>query len=449
MHSKYNDMFHSLIKAYYDDNFDETLTQIMGGHDASPQETFAIIASLCGVDLKYDNNYVYNLKKAITHYKVNEKLIEKLNECNTSCQKNDDGKFPCMMTCPFDAISYDQEATQTVIDSEKCLGCGLCVNVCSSARILEQVQFIPVIDLIKNNQTVIAAVAPAIVNQFGEDVSMEQLREAFVSLGFSDMIEVAFAADILTINEAIEYNKHVNSPKDFMITSCCCPMWVGMLKKVYKNLVPDLSPSVSPMIAAGRIIKSLNKDAKVVFIGPCIAKKAEAKEKDLQGAIDFVLNFQEVDEIFKTLNIKPSELNGLPAKEYASRQGRIYARSGGVSYAVSETIKELYPEKYKDFKHEKAEGVVECKALLNKALNGEIDATFIEGMGCKFGCVGGPKVLIPPEKGRDAVNNFAFNSPIKVPTHSEVLDNVLSKLNITSLKDFEDHKKIEILHREF
>ena len=92
------------------------------------------------------------------------------------------------------------------------------------------------------------------------------------------MIEVAFAADLLTIKEPVEFNKHVKSPKDLMITSCCCPMWVAMLKKVYKELMPDLSPSVSPMIAAGRIIKALNPEAKVVFIGPCIAKKAEAKE---------------------------------------------------------------------------------------------------------------------------------------------------------------------------
>ena len=118
---------------------------------------------------------------------------------------------------------------------------------------------------------------------------MDQLRAAFIQMGFTDMIEVAFAADILSIKEAVEFNKHVKGPNDLMITSCCCPMWVGMLKKVYNELIDDLSPSVSPMVAAGRVIKKLNPDAKVVFVGPCIAKKAEAKEKDVAGAIDFVL----------------------------------------------------------------------------------------------------------------------------------------------------------------
>ncbi|MDZ4965187.1 iron hydrogenase, partial [Clostridium perfringens] len=131
--------------------------------------------------------------------------------------------------------------------------------------------------------------------------------------------------------------------------------------------------------------------AKVVFIGPCIAKKAEAKEPDLVGDIDFVLTFQELDNIFKLLEINPEELRGIPSKDYASRGGRLYARTGGVSIAIGEAVSELYPEKYKLFKPIKASGVRECKELSSKALNGEIEANFIEGMGCIGGCVGGPK----------------------------------------------------------
>lgn len=160
-----------------------------------------------------------------------------------------------------------------------CINCGICIDSCKNGRILDKVEFLPIINLIKENKTVIAAVAPAIAGQFGENVTMDQLREAFIKAGFTDMVEVAFAADILTVKEAVEFNKHVNKPDDLMITSCCCPMWVGMLKKVYKELVPDLSPSVSPMIAAGRILKKLNKDTKVVFIGPCIAKKLRQRKK--------------------------------------------------------------------------------------------------------------------------------------------------------------------------
>lgn len=449
MHNKYTDLFDILVRSYYEGNFDDTLSKVMVCHEVSPQETFKIITSLCGVSLEFDNNYVYNIKKAITNYAVNKKFIEKLDSCNINCKENKDKKFNCQAACPFDAILYDYNNKSTYINYDLCVGCGLCIDSCKDGKLLDKIDFIPIADLIKNNKTVIAAVAPAITGQFGENVSLDQLRASLIKIGFSDMIEVAFAADMLTIKEAVEFNKHVNGPDDLMITSCCCPMWVGMLKRVYKELVPDLSPSVSPMIAAGRIIKKLNPKAKVVFIGPCIAKKAEAKEKDLVNDIDFVLTFQELDNIFKALEIDPSKLEGIPTKDYASKGGRLYARTGGVSIAVSEAIEELYPDKSKLFKSAKAEGVKECKDILNKALSGEVKANFIEGMGCIGGCVGGPKALIAKEQGKIYVDNLAYNSPIKVATHSNTMDEVLEKLNITSLKDFEDDKKTEIFHRNF
>lgn len=449
MNNKYADLFDTLVKSYYDGTFDETLKKLMVCHEVSPQETFTIIASLCGANIEYDNNYVYTLKKAITNHVVNKRIVEKLQCSTTNCEGDHSNGYQCQKACPFDSIYYDDDKKSTYIDKDKCLGCGLCVDACKSGKILDKVEFIPVIDLIKNNETVIAAVAPAISGQFGPNVTMDQLRTAFMKLGFTDMIEVAFAADVLTIKEAVEFNKHVKSPDDLMITSCCCPMWVGMLKRVYNELIPNLSPSVSPMIAAGRIIKELNKDAKVVFVGPCIAKKAEAKEKDILGAIDFVLTFQEVEEIFKILDINPSELEGMPSMEYASRGGRLYARTGGVSTAVYETLEELYPDNAKNFKAVKVDGIRQCKEILNKALKGEVGASFIEGMGCVGGCVGGPKAIIPPDAGRKAVNDFAYDSAIRVPVHSTILDETLAKINITSLHDFEDPNKISILEREF
>jgi iron only hydrogenase large subunit-like protein len=449
MNNKYNDLFDELVKSYYDNNFDETLTRIMVCHEKSPQETFTIISSLCGVDIKFDNNYAYNLKKAITEYTVNKRIVEKLKDCSESCSKDENNKYSCQASCPFDAILYSKKDKSTYIDNDRCLGCGLCVDSCKQGLFLDKVQFLPVVDLIKNNETVIAAVAPAIIGQFGDNVTMDMLREAFIKIGFTDMIEVAFAADILTIKEAVEFDKHIHGPNDLMITSCCCPLWIGMLRKVYKELIPDLSPSVSPMVAAARITKKLNKDAKVVFIGPCIAKKAEAKDKDLNDAVDFVLTFQELYEIFKTLDIDPGKLKGVPSTEYASRGGRLYARSGGVSIAVSEAIAELYPAKSKHFKAAKASGVKDCKELLETALSGNVDANFLEGMGCVGGCVGGPKAIVPTEQGKKAADDFAYDSPIKVPVHSTTIDNVLQKLDINSIDDFHDKEKIHILEREF
>lgn len=278
---------------------------------------------------------------------------------------------------------------------------------------------------------------------------MDHLRSAFISMGFTDMVEVAFAADILSIKEAVEFDKHVKGPDDLLITSCCCPMWVGMLRKVYGELIPNLSPSVSPMIAAGRIIKKLNPEAKVVFIGPCLAKKAEAKEPDIKDAIDFVLTFKEVEEIFHTLKINPEELTPVPTKEYPSLGGRSYARTGGVTRAIYDVIKELYPDKAKYFNPIKGNGVRECKELLTKTLNGEVKASFIEGMGCVGGCVGGPKANLPLDKGTANVDIFASSSAIKVPMYSSLLTDILAKLNIHSLEDFKDEEKMAMFQRSF
>lgn len=449
MNGKYEDLFESLIKAYYDGTFDETVFTLMTAHEVSPQETFKIITSLCGVTVEFDNDYLRNLKKAITYYVVNKRLIEKLQCIDSNCTRDIDNKFPCEKACPFNALTMDKENSIANINEELCLNCGFCIDACAKGKLIDKVEFLPILDLIKNNKVVIAIVAPAIIGQFGDNVSMDHLRSAFISMGFTDMVEVAFAADILSIKEAVEFDKHVKGPDDLLITSCCCPMWVGMLRKVYGELIPNLSPSVSPMIAAGRIIKKLNPEAKVVFIGPCLAKKAEAKEPDIKDAIDFVLTFKEVEEIFHTLKINPEELTPVPTKEYPSLGGRSYARTGGVTRAIYDVIKELYPDKAKYFNPIKGNGVRECKELLTKTLNGEVKASFIEGMGCVGGCVGGPKANLPLDKGTANVDIFASSSAIKVPMYSSLLTDILAKLNIHSLEDFKDEEKMAMFQRSF
>lgn len=449
MKGKYKEIFEILVEAYYNGDFDVTINYIMKNEFQDEKEAQRVIANLCGVEVDFDEeDFVYNIKKAITNNSVKKDIVSKIQKCKNECTK-DGGEPKCISACPFDAILVDPINNNKYIDYDVCLSCGECVKVCDSGKYMDTVQFLPIAELLKSGNKVIAAVAPAISGQFGEDVSLDMLRESFIKAGFTDMVEVAFAADMLSIKESVEFDKHVKNSDDLLITSCCCPMWVGMLKRVYSDLVKDVSPSVSPMIAMSRVIKKLSPDTKVVFIGPCIAKKAEAKDKDLVGDVDYVLTFQELKVIFDALNIDPSLMDGIPAIEYASRGGRLYARTGGVSEAIEDIVRELYPDKHKFFKAVQASGVVECKELLKKAQNKEIDATFIEGMGCIGGCVGGPKRLVDKEKGKDAVDKVAYKSPVKVATHSHVMDEVLGRIGITSLKDFEDPEKIEIFEREF
>ncbi|HBF76374.1 MAG TPA: iron hydrogenase, partial [Clostridiaceae bacterium] len=213
------------------------------------------------------------------------------------------------------------------------------------------------------------------------------------------------------------------------------------------DLVPHLSPSVSPMIAAEKILKKLNPECKVVFIGPCIAKKGEIKNPDVEGAVDFVLTFQELKDIFDAFNINVEELPEDHSLEYASREGRLYGRTGGVSISVNEAVTRLFPDKAKLFTSTQSNGIIECKKLLESAKEGKVDARFIEGMGCIGGCVGGPKAIISKEEGRERLNSLAESSKIKISLDSDVMYTILKKLGINSAADFKG-EKAEIFERK-
>jgi iron only hydrogenase large subunit-like protein len=156
-----------------------------------------------------------------------------------------------------------------------------------------------------------------------------------------------------------------------------------------------------------------------------------------------------VKDIFEAVGINPAELPNDYSTEYASKGGRLYARTGGVSIAVSDAIKRIFPEKYKLLQATQANGVVECKKMLSEAKEGNIKANFIEGMGCIGGCVGGPKAIIPKEEGRERVNEFAYNSDVKVAVDSDTMNMILEKLGINSVEDFKHKERVEIFERDF
>ncbi|MEG2353186.1 MAG: [Fe-Fe] hydrogenase large subunit C-terminal domain-containing protein [Clostridium sp.] len=450
MIDKYKSIFKELVLSYDQNNFHEKLEQLKSTTDLNEEDFTKLISSLCGVEISPSPNYKEDLKDAISNYSNKTKIVSKIHSCATDCIPSPNTELSnCQSSCPFDAILYDKKTKNTYINKDACTDCGFCVDACKHGNILDKIEFMPLLELIHQNKTVIAAVAPAISGQFGDTVTMDQMRTSFKKLGFTDMVEVAFFADMLTLKEAFEFNHHIKTEEDLIITSCCCPMWVGMLKRIYGDLVKHVTPSVSPMIAAGRVMKYLNPDCKVVFIGPCVAKKAEAREKDLIGDIDFVLTFQELKEIFDVLNITPSKLPEDRSIDYASKGGRLYARTGGVSIAVKDAIERLFPEKSILLKAVQGNGVKECKDLLSKAQLKELNANFIEGMGCIGGCVGGPKKIITTEEGKEKVDNFANASSIKVAIDSPCMMDFLNKLGINSIKDFASHEKLIIFNRNF
>ncbi|MFA5527629.1 MAG: [Fe-Fe] hydrogenase large subunit C-terminal domain-containing protein [Peptostreptococcales bacterium] len=321
---------------------------------------------------------------------------------------------------------------------------------CDFGALAEKIEFMPLVDLLKSeNELVYAVVAPAIVGQFGNDVTMGKLRTALKLIGFKDMIEVALFADVLTIKEAFEFNDLVKNEEDFFLTSCCCPVWFNMIKKNYPNVYRYMSPSVSPMIASGRILKRLYKDAKVVFIAPCIAKKAEIKEPDLLGAIDYVLNFRELKEVFNALGISVGQLHE-DGKDQASLGGRLYARTGGVSFSVKTVVNRLEPKRVIKLKPKKVNGVKECKSILDDLQKGKkVDANFIEGMGCPDGCVGGPRTNISAREAIKYVNDFGEESFILTPFDNYNVMKILKQFGIHSIEEIMENLELKkLLSRE-
>ena len=286
-----------------------------------------------------------------------------------------------------------------------------------------------------------ALVAPAFLGQFGPSVTPGRLRSALKAAGFDGMIEMALFADILTLKEALEFDENIRQEGDYQLTSCCCPMWIGMIRKIYSQLVPRVPGSVSPMVACARTIKKLYPGALTVFIGPCLAKKAEAREKDLAGDVDYVLTFQEVASIFRLLGIDPAAQEE-DDKEHASKAGRIYARAGGVSEAVAATVARLNPARKIRVKTVKADGVPACKAMINDILSGEVNGNFYEGMGCKGGCVGGPRSVVPPDEGARAVNLYGGQSPYETPAENPYVIELLHRLGYDKIEDLLRHSDI-------
>ncbi|NLK73158.1 MAG: iron hydrogenase [Clostridiales bacterium] len=395
-----------------------------------------------GLDPKEKEEFENELDFVKSSHEVGRPVIARIEGACEYCDKDD---CCCDEACKYEADIYKRRD----VSNEKCLSCGACVDNCDFGAVADKIEFLPLINLLKDKDTpVYAAVAPAIVGQF-ENVSMGQLRTALKMLGFEDMIEVALFADILTIREAFEFNHLVKSEEDFFLTSCCCPVWFNLTKKSYPEIYKFMSPSVSPMIASGRILKKLYKDSKVVFIAPCIAKKAEIKEPDLEGAIDFVLNFRELDEIFKSLNIHLEHL--VPEeKDQASFAGRLYARTGGVSFSVKTVVNRLEPRRLIKLKAKKVDGVQECRRILEDlSTNKNIDYNFIEGMACSGGCVGGPRTNIDVEKATRMVNEFGEDSLIMTPFDNYNVVKILRQLGIHSVEEIVDDEEIlQLLSRK-
>lgn len=352
----------------------------------------------------------------------------------------------CQNSCLFDAVRLN-DAGGIDIDASLCTGCEACIEACKDGHLAAGKDAVAAMKAVREAKgRAYMMIAPAYLGQFQKEVTPGKLRTAFKALGFAGMVEVALFADILTLKEALEFEKHVNHEGDFQLTSCCCPVWIAMIRKVYHELMPHVPGAVSPMVACGRMIKRIKPDAVTVFAGPCLAKKKEAREEDIKDAVDYVLTFQEVQDIFEAADIHPEELAD-DVKEHASTAGRLYARTGGVSQAVSEMVEQLRREIHGNdpteaaedhpiaIRAEQADGTKECMKMIQRIREGKTGANFFEGMGCAGGCVGGPKAVLKVEEGTAHVDQYGKEAPFRTPLENPYVLKILEELGMETVED--------------
>ncbi len=343
--------------------------------------------------ISFDENHVAHIDKT--------KCVE-CGQCAKVCPYTAivSRKRPCQNACKVKAISMNEEKAAT-IDNNKCISCGACVYQCPFGAIMDKSYMLNVIDLLRKSEQgrsykLYAIVAPSISSQFNY-AKLGQVISGLKALGFHTVVEAALGADMVAEAESREL-----AEKGFL-TSSCCPAFVTYIRQNFPQLLPMVSHNLSPMAAIARFIKETTPDAKTIFIGPCTAKKAEAQLDTVKPYIDAVLTFEELQALFDS---KDLDITTLPEDvlDNASYFGRIFARSGGLSDAVAEGLKEQNIDF--DLKPCVCDGIEACRMALLKKSKNALDANFIEGMACLGGCIGGAGCLTHGEKNKAEVDKY-------------------------------------------
>lgn len=298
--------------------------------------------------------------------------------------------FTCVRECPVKAIRIVNGQAEVV--SERCIGCGNCVKVCRQEAKVYLEQISQVSELLRSGQRTVACLAPSFPAEFTEINDYRVLVGMVNTLGFDLVTEVAFGADMVSV----AYKKLYQNNNGKGIISSDCPAIVYYVEHYLPELVDNLAPLVSPMVAMSRFLKKKHgDDIQVVFIGPCIAKKAESEE------IDYALTFTELRELFRIYQVKASNVEPRNFDRPFAGKGAIFPVSHGLLQNMDIEADITKGDVIV------AEGRVNFKDALTEFSQGALNARHLELLCCE-GCIMGPGMSDEGKKylRRSCISNY-------------------------------------------
>ncbi len=305
---------------------------------------------------------------------------------------------PCENVCPVNAISKDENGIEH-IDESKCINCGKCKEACPYGAIVEKTYLLQVYRALKSDKKVVAMFAPALAGQF--PTSLEKISGAIKALGFDEVVEVAKGANMTSEHEAKEFEERMEKGEKFMTTSCC-HSYTQLVEKHLPTLKPYVSETLTPAAYTAKMIKEKDQDAVVVFIAPCVSKRHEGF---LDENVDYVISFEELGAMMITAKVDVLTSEDAVLDETIDNTGRAFPYTGGVLDSVKAYAKD--PSIIRPMIVDGIDkGAIRTLKTIEKTCGAEDQPNFIELMMCKGGCVNGCNVLANPRTATRQIQNL-------------------------------------------
>lgn len=334
---------------------------------------------------------------------IDQEKCKKCGKCIKVCSYTAIVKrlAPCVNACPVGAVSKTVSGVPA-IDFDKCIHCGRCDAACHFGAIVERSQLSAIMHQVKNGRRkVIAMLAPSIVGQLPG--SIKQIAAGLVKLGFYKVVEVAVGADETSLREAKEWQERVLEAHDSFMTTSCCTAYTELVKRHVPELERFVSTTLTPMAYIARKMRKQYPEALTVFVGPCVAKRAECFDNE---DIDAVMEYEELEALFIASGIVLSELSELDFDERSSEEARNFGLTSGVATAVSHLLDKRGSDLVRPY----------CVNGLDKAAVQQLkefagvgcsEGNLVEIMACAGGCVGGPHAAKPSRDVVKSVREYA------------------------------------------